>query len=174
MMKTNLNKESEVYLDFIQKNLILLALPFVLGCIGGWIHGYSRPLVYTSEIILQMDYNERNLKDRMIITDQATTLLRSQSLQRQLKLNLADKATIYKSGPLAISVSVEGVEALETKIDLQKLEDYASQTYPVKKVAPVLTQTRDKNLIKEMIFGGIFGGVIGLILSLIKTYLKRY
>jgi hypothetical protein len=173
-MKTNSLPESQVYLSFIKANALLLTVPLLLGCMGGWIHSTSQPLTYASNMLLQMDYTESNLKERIIVTDQATTILRSGQIHSQIQLNPDNKMVIYKSGPVAISVSAEGLNKESLVTDVMKIKDYGQSHYPLTQVAEIITSPKSRETEKEIFIGASIGVFLGFVLSLIRTYLKNF
>ncbi len=173
-MKNSVIKESQIYLSFLRQNLVILALPLILGAGLGFLYSQHQPSVYSSNLLLQMDFTEDNLRERAILTDQATTILRSSQIHQQLKTDLDNKLVIFKSGPVAITVSSEGLDRLKTQQDVNLIENFALESYPIKPVGQVITEVKTSKRLTYLLIGGLLGGALGLIVSLIRTYLRRY
>ncbi len=173
-MKTLENRESRLYLDFLKQNLIILAVPILFGAGLGLVYSQNLYSLYHSSLLLEMDYTETSLRDRGLLTDQATAILRSAQIQDQLNLTKNNKLTIYKSGPVAISVESQGPDPIETHADLDGIKAYATQSYPLHSVGEIITSIKPKKIWLLVLIGGTIGGVIGLTWALIKTYLKHF
>lgn len=172
-MKDEAKKESQIYLSFLSQNILFLLIPLLIGALGGYIFTSKTTDKFDSQMLLQMRYEESNLRERSLLTDQATTVLRYPKLQEDIGVNSYDKVTIFKSGPVAISLSSESVDAHSSVANLEKIETYAKSNYPIDRVSGVTTEVLPKPYLKNVFMFSVIGFSFGLILSLIKTYLRN-
>src|SRR5438876_1166937 len=99
-------QESKIYLNFFKTNSPILLATSVLGfCVGGYL-GLHQPVIYSSSDLLIMDYNDNNIQDRVTLSDQAVSVIRSTQIQSRLSLYPGSKLAIYKVAPLAINITL--------------------------------------------------------------------
>lgn len=164
-------KESELYIKFIQRNLLTLLLPIILVLIISIYLYASEPSRVKISQTFKMQYDLQNIDTILALTDQAVSELRA---QRFADVFGGSEVSIFKSAPLNISIDTVSLNRDTSYALLLKEIEYLRQNFQVQELTnPEITQV-EPNLFKYLISGLIIGGLIGLVISLIKEYLKNY
>lgn len=118
-----------------------------------------------------MVYNLENINDTLALTDQAVSELRA---QRFPSFYQKASASIYKSGPLAITIeTVAGQKEISYEL-LLKESVYLNQNFQVVALSqPEISQV-GPSIIKYLLSGMLSGFLVGLCVSLIKEYFNNY
>lgn len=164
-------KESQLYIDFVKRNLLLLIAPVILVLIIS-IYLYAQvPSKVRISQTFKMQYNLENIDTLLALTDQAVAEMRA---QRFSDVFGNSTVSIFKSAPLNISIDATSLNRDTSYALLLKETEYLRQNFTVAELTnPEITQI-EPNLFKYLVSGLIIGGLIGLIISLIKEYLKNY
>ena len=164
-------KESQLYIDFIKRNLIFLLLPvFLVLVISLYLYAQVPSKVKISQTF-KMQYNLENIDTILALTDQAVSELRA---QRFSDVFGQSSVSVYKSAPLNISIDATSLNRDTSYALLLKETEYLRQNFQAGELTnPEITQI-EPNLFKYLISGLIIGGLIGLIISLIREYLKNF
>lgn len=164
-------KESQLYIVFIQKNLIWLLAPTLLVLI---ISIYFYAQVPTRTRITQtfkMSYKLENIDSLLALTDQIVAEMRAQKFAN---LYPESSVSIYKSAPLNISIESTSLNRDTSYALLLKESEYLRQNSQVEELTTPEISSIEPSLLKYLLSGLIIGGLIGLIASLIREYLKNY
>lgn len=166
-------RESRLYLNFFKKNLLVFAL-FGLTSLGiGFAYQTRQPVQVELTSLWQMDYDQTNVSERIALTDQAVTLVRSANLKSSIS-SPDVKIAVYKPGPLAIEIKTTGqVERVVAEVHRQ-FADYLISHFPVKQIGQEVVAYQQPQLVLGASLGLMVGLGIGLLISLIKTYLEKY
>ena len=164
-------KESQLYIDFIKRNLIFLLGPvFVTLLISLYFYAQVPSKVKISQTF-KMQYNLENIDTILALTDQAVSELRA---QRFSEVFGQSSVSVYKSAPLNISIDATSLNRDTSYALLLKESEYLRQNFQTGELTnPEITQI-EPNLFKYLISGLIIGGLIGLIISLVREYLKNF
>ncbi len=167
-------KESKLFLDFFRRNLLLIVLPVLIFTLVGVLFQLSKPTIYSQNAKYEMVYEVENIQNRISITDQAVSTIRSLNLQKSLELNSSTELVVFKSGPLLIDLTVNSKSVDQTSQDFNKVSNYLVDNYQVKEVGlEVPSQNRDISPL--LIFIALFSGLsVGVVLSLAREYLRNY
>lgn len=164
-------KESEIYLSFLKRNLLILIIPLLLGILAG---SFFLSQVKSKTKISQsfrMIYNLEDVNTILALTDQAVFELRAQRFSR-LFPDASD--SIYKSGPLAITIDTTSGQRETAYGLLLKEAVYLGQNFSVAQLnQPEISQV-EPSVIKYLLSGILAGFLGGLLLALVKEYLKNY
>lgn len=164
-------KESQLYLDFIKRNLITLVSPVVLVLIIS-IYFYAQVPAQTKiSQSFKMQYQLEDINAVLALTDQAVAELRA---QRFAQIFPESSASIYKSAPLNISIESTSLERDTSYALLLKETEYLRQNFQVEELTSPEIILIEPNLFKYLVSGLIVGGLIGLVISLVREYLKNY
>ena len=164
-------KESQLYFQFIKRNLLFLILPVVLGLLISLYNYAQVPTLTRISQTFKLNYNLENIDVVLALTDQAVAELREQRFENEYD---ATSVSIYKSSPLNISIEATASDRETSYSLLLKEIEYLRQNFPAADLfSPVITQI-EPNLFKYLVSGLIIGGLIGLVISLTREYLKNY
>lgn len=168
------SKESQIYLGFFVSSLpIILVFGFTALFISIFYLN-SKPQQYIGVEDFKMEYIDENLGDRINLTDQAVSEVRSQVLQNKIGVEELNDIKIYKSGPILINLTDTGENQESLNMDIKNINDYLTTNFPLSSVGtPVYKLTPKPFLVFGLISFGI-GSLIGLLISLIKSYFKNY
>lgn len=164
-------KESELYLKFIQRNVLFLLIPVILSIIVS-IYFYAG--VATKVQISQnfkINYNLENIDTMLALTDQAVADLRAQKFA---SLYPDSDVSIFKNAPLSINISASSLNRDASYALLLKEADYLRQNFSIKDLTSPEIILIEPNLLKYLLSGIIIGGLIGLVISLIREYMKNF
>ncbi len=164
-------KESQLYFDFIKRNLVSLFVPIILVLIIS-IYFYAQvPSQVRISQTFKMNYSIENIDSVLALSDQAVAQLRS---QRFAAIFPDATASIYKSAPLNISIESTSLTRDTSYTLLLKQTEYLRQNFQVEELtSPEITQI-EPNLFKYLVSGLIIGGLVGLVISLVREYLRNY
>jgi len=164
-------KESALYLDFIKRNLLILIIPLLTGILASSFLLSQVTIQTKIAQSFKMIYNPADLNQSLALTDQAVAELRSQKFA---SLYPSASTTIYKSGPLLISIEAVSADNQTAYGLLLKETGYLTQNFSVTQITqPVVTRV-EPSAVKYLLTGMSVGFLIGLVSALIKEYLKNY
>ena len=164
-------KESELYLKFIQRNLIFLMAPIIVALIISIYLYAGVPSRVSISQTFKMNYSLTNIDSILALTDQAVAELRA---QRFVNLYPGSSTSIYKAAPLSINIDSISLTRDQSYALLLKENEYLRQNFSVVELtAPEITQI-EPNLFKYLLSAIIIGGLIGLVIALVREYLKNY
>ncbi len=167
-------RESRVFINFFKNNLKTI---FIIGAVLSLLAAFlaeSVPDRWKVVSLYQFEYTDENINQRVIVTDQAVTLLRSSQLQEELKIPQNVKATIYKSGPLAISMTTESSTKEAAQFAISSYNRYIEANFPVRVVGSGNLELVSRNTLIAAAIGFIVGALLGVFVSLVKLYLKNF
>jgi hypothetical protein len=166
-------KESQAYLNFLKRNTLFLLLPIVLSLAAGSYYLFHKPVLYQAAEFFELEYNQSNLTSKTIEADELVATLRSPSLQETL-IPSNTHLTIFKPGPVAIQVEIQGSSQMAVLTSLEKVKGYLDS----KNVLIDVGTTELKNIYPNYLlyfFAFLTTGLsIGLLLSLIREYFANY
>lgn len=164
-------KESQLYLQFIFKNLGFLFLP-VIGSLIISIYFYaSMPALSRVAQTHKLQYDLENVDAVLALTDQAVTELRAQKFDLEFP---ESQVNIYKSSPFNVSIEATSLSRDTSYALLIKEIEYLRQNFSVKELTNPEISTIEPNLFKYLMSGFIIGGLIGLAAALTREYLRNY
>lgn len=164
-------KESELYLQFIKRNLIFILGPVVLAVLIGVFNYAQVPTQTRISQEYKLTYSLENIDTVLALTEQAVSELRAQRFNEVFPDSLI---SIYKSAPLNIVIEATTLSRENSYALLLKEAEYLRQNFSSQEVNnPLITQV-EPNLFKYLISGLIIGGLVGLIISLTREYLRNY
>ncbi|MBI4040161.1 hypothetical protein HY389_02295 [Candidatus Daviesbacteria bacterium] len=167
-------RESRLYLSFLKDNLWLIFIPSVVVGLGAYAYQLKQPPKFHTSQLLQMDYNDKNIQDRIVLTDEAVTQIRSANLQGQLKVGTGERVNLFKPGPLSINLEVISGSKDRNLADISQINQFASAKFPLKTVGETVTIITKT---PEVIFGLVgttLGFALGILISLIRTYWRKF
>lgn len=164
-------RESELYLNFLKRNLYYFLIPVILVLIIGTFYYVQVPSKTKISQTFRLDYNLQNINIILALTDQAVAELRSQRFEPVLT---DTSVSIYKGAPLNITVEVVSPDRSKSFTLLLKEAEYLRQNFSVAELTGPKITAIEPSLLKYIISELIIGGFIGLIISLIREYLKNY
>lgn len=164
-------RESQLFLIFFKKHLVSLILLIILGCLTSIYFYSSEPSQTKISQSFKLEYALENINDTVILADQAVTELRSQ----QFDLGFPDSgATIYKSGPMTISIEVLARDRNIGYGLLLKETEYLRKNFSAGALTEPQLSLVEPNLFKYLLTGALIGFLAGLSFSLTREYLKNY
>lgn len=164
-------RESELYLNFLKRNLHSFLIPVILVLIIGTFFYVQTPSKTKISQTFRLDYNLQNINIILALTDQAVAELRSQHFESVFP---DASVSIYKSAPLNVSIEAVSPDRGKSFALLLKEAEYLRQNFSTAELTVPEITTIEPSLLKYVISGLIIGGLIGLIISLIREYLKNY
>lgn len=167
-------KESQLYLNFFKKNLLLLILPLVLFSIVGFYIQTTKPALYTMSRLLEANIFESDVQKRVLLIDQAVSTTRQQNVLESLSSNPYMNLSLFKSAPLTVTVSATSQDPLVLKEGLNGVSDYLEVKYKLKVVGQDITTTSRSNVLYGILLGAAAGALCGLFISLVKTYFHSH
>lgn len=167
-------KESRIYLNFFRQNILILLSLASLGGLIGFYYQSQLPLKTESQNDLEIEYDQNNLNQRITLTDEAVSLVRSQVLQNHLKLNPDNQIVVFKPGPLLIEIDVIGSDYQSVTSDQMSIDAYLKSYFPSHQITNSLVKSLPKSPILSTMLGLFLGGVIGLLIALVKFYFTNY
>lgn len=166
-------RESRLYLNFFKKNLLIFVLFGLTGLGAGFTYQTKQPPGVEFTSLWQMEYDQTNVADRIALTDQAVTLVRSAHLRGEIASPGA-KVTVYKPGPLAIELKAIGQTEVIARESNYQLAGYLKDHFPIKKIGQEVVTYQQPPLILGVILGLAVGLGVGLLVSLIKAYFEKF
>lgn len=164
-------KESQLYLQFIQRNFWFLVLP-ILGALFISIYFYaSMPALARVAQTYKLQYTLENIDVMLALTDQAVTELRAQRFALAFP---EAQVNIYKSSPFNVSIEATSFSRDTSYALLIKEAEYLRQNFSVSELTNPEISIIEPNLFKYLLSGLIIGGLIGLIAALTREYLRNY
>lgn len=164
-------KESALYLQFLQRNLILFFLSLLVTLIISTYLYASEPTYHRISQTYKLTYNLENIDSVLALTDQAVTELRAQRFAEAFN---GASVNIYKSSPFNISIeSTSGDRDTSYALLIKEIE-YLRQNFEAQELTRPEITIVEPSLFRYMMSGVIIGGLIGLIASLIREYLRNY
>lgn len=173
-MNKLMTKESIIYLTFFKQNLVLILFLGILGGAGGFYYQDKQPIKLENQNNLEMDYDKTNLNQRINLTDEAVSILRSQVLEQKLQLNPQDEITIFKSGPVLIEIDVTGSNSEMVSSDQTAVDFYLLSNFPSHQLGKPVIKNLPRSFFQFGIGGLVLGGFLGLLIGLIKFYFTNY
>lgn len=167
------SRESAIYLNFFRQQIWLMAIPSFALALGGYLYQQSLPARYRLTALLEMNYRLSELPQKTLLTDEAITALRTDVLAAGQNLGQND-IRLYKVGPVAVNVEIEGLNQDEVKTDLVKLETQAQNKYDFQERAVSALAVKKQPPFFLAGLGLTVGFFLGLLLSLVKVYLRDY
>jgi hypothetical protein len=164
-------KESELYIKFVQRNLLWLLTPMFLVLIIS-IYFYAQVPTRTKiSQTFKLVYKIENIDTLLALTDQLVAQMRA---QRFANLYPESSVAIFKSAPLNISIEATSLNRDTSYALLLKESEYLRQNSEVEELTTPEIILIEPSLLKYLLSGLIIGGLIGLAASLIREYLKKY
>lgn len=167
-------KESQAYLIYLRKNLLILFLPIVLFSLVGFYIQITKPTVYILSRLLEANIFEDDVQKKVLLIDQAVSTTRQPHVLNGLSKDSSVELQLYKSAPLTITVSAISPEPLVLKTGVDNLSSYLEDKYKLKVVGQDITSVSKSNPLYGILFGATLGAICGLLISLIKTYFQTY
>lgn len=167
-------RESAIYLSFFRENLWLIAVPAISLTLAGFLYRASQPVPYRLYALLEMDYQDSELPQKTLLTDEAVTALRTDVLTSGQTFDSQNRMRLYKVGPAAINVEIEGLQPENLRADFKKIASQAEAKYDFHQKGEVGVGVKE---LPQYIFelGGLAAGLLlGILAALIKTYLRKY
>src|SRR5688572_3649811 len=103
-------RESRLFLNFFKNNILILVIAVIIGLGSGYLWNSQKPTIYTHHTLLELNYPDYKMEDRIILADEIVVKLRSENLERTLGLNPNQTTKIFKPAPYAIKVEVTSKE----------------------------------------------------------------
>lgn len=164
-------KESQLYFQFIKRNLLFLTFPIIL-CLLISLFNYAQvPTLTRISQTFKLNYNLENIDIVLALTDQAVAELREQRFENAYE---ETSVSIYKSAPLNINIEATASNRETSYSLLLKEIEYLRQNFPAADLSSPIIAQIEPNLFKYLVSGLIIGGLIGLVISLTREYLKNY
>lgn len=167
-------RESRLFLNFFKNNFWLILTPTLILGLAGFYYQFSQPRQYQAGELLEMDYSDQNIPERIALTDQAVSLSRSEAIKLSKGISPFTKVEVFKSGPLAIQILVTGADPQRIDADLKKLDSFLDQKFPLKKIGVSTFNSARANFTLGALTGLGGGFLLGTLTSLIKEYFKSY
>lgn len=167
-------KESQLYLDFLRKNLLLLLIPIVLFSLLGFYIQTSKPIFYTKTRVLEANIFEDDVSKRVLLIDQAVSTTRQPNVLNNLDENPDVEVNLFKSAPLTVTISATSPDPLPLKESLDNVSQYLVEKYQLKIIGKDIDSANRSNVMYGILLGAAAGAICGLFISLIKTYFHRY
>lgn len=167
-------KESAIYLSFFRENLWLIAIPAISLTLAGFLYRQSQPVSHRLYALMEMDYRESELPQKTLLTDEAVTALRTDVIISGQSFGSQNRMRLYKVGPAAVNVEIEGLHPDGLRADFKKLADQAQAKYGFYQKGEIGIGVKQ---LPQLIFelGGLVAGMLfGVLTALIKTYLRKY
>jgi hypothetical protein len=167
------SKESRQYLAFFSRYKLHFVVPALVVGVAAYSYQYQKPERYHSSIILEMEYTERNVQERVILTDEAVTLARAEQVKGQLGIP-SDSLNVHKGGPLLVSIDTADKSFEDARISEQKMVEYLQQKFPLQHQGVVYQYSYKTNPLVSGLAGVALGAVFGLFTSLLTEYFRKY
>lgn len=164
-------KEPELYMGFLRRNFLILLIPLLIGIL---ISSFLLSGVKSQTKISQsfrMVYNLEDVDLVLALTDQAVSELRAQRF-KSFYSEASD--SIYKSGPLAITIDTVSIQKETAYELLLKNSVYLHQNFSVIQLNQPEISQLEPSIAKYLITGSLTGFLLGFVVSLIKEYFKNY
>lgn len=166
-------KESQIFIKYFKDHAFLLLLPVLGSVLASIFYLSSLPPTYQIIRLYKVENPGEELAKNVILTDEAVSEIRSKQVQSKLLLTEGNKVTIFKDGPLLISVSVKG-DSRASKDDLDKIEGYLKENFSAQSIGNLQEVVKSRLNVFLVLFFGALGFFSGLIISLIKIYFKNF
>lgn len=170
------SKESRIYLRFFKENAWFIIAPGVFFiAITLILASFYFPRSYHQDLLLEIRYTQEDIKQKVLLTDEAVQLIRSYQIQQQLGINPQTTVRVYKSGPLLINIDLattKNPQVLEKESALVK--GYLFDRFQIAQIGEIRAYDYSEG---KGIFtlGGILSAFsIGIITALVKTYFSKY
>lgn len=121
-----------------------------------------------------MNYNQEDVAQKISLTDEAVSVIRSENVNSQLGVSGNTTLSIFKPGPLLISLSISSTDRLSTQTVLNKSSDYLVSHYPAIIMGQDIFSIRKHNLLLGVGGGLTVGFLLGILISLIRGYFKNF
>lgn len=164
-------KESQLFLQFLRRNFLIFFLPVLISA-GLSVFFYSAEKAKTKiSQSFRIEYSQARENTAFAFTDQAVTELRLQSFDN---LFPGSKASIYKPGPLTVSIEVISEEKNAGYELLLKETEYLRKNFTVSTLTqPEITQI-EPSFFRFFLTGILLGFLAGLLTALFKEYLQNF
>ncbi len=162
-------RESRAYLKYFKDNLILLIAGTLLCGLIGFYYQYSRPLIYQSSALIEMNFNEANLRDKISETDELVTQARSVNLRNQFGLKVEENLNIFKPGPLSAQITVSSNNS-NTQVSLNSTLDYLNKHFSIHQLGQSIDNQTHANYWLGMLIGAGVGLVVTNLILLTRAY----
>lgn len=166
-------KESLLFIQFFKKNLIILLASTLVGCVFGYLLNNQKPTLYTHHTLLELNYPDYRVEDRIILADELVVKLRSDNLERALGLKNNQNVKIYKPAPYAIKIEVVS-DNYNLSLIADNYKKHVVENYQVTQIGEVYASSTRPSLSFDILLGLFFGLTIGMVISLVKSYLQNY
>lgn len=167
-------RESRIYLNFFKSNIPVIVLPSVITTAFGLYYYSTIPSTFVLSRLYEFSYNEQTLLQQIALSDTAVTLTRSLNIQSQLNMDPQVNLQVTKIAPVVIKTDIESSNAQLLEPNLQRVDNYLTGKYSLKKVGEDINMQHKPNII-FYILGSIAAGFsLGIFISLIKEYFKNY
>lgn len=164
-------RESSLYLKFFKENLVLILLPLLIFTVASFIYQGSKHPLYRSSILLQMQYTDTNVADRISLTDEMVAEARSAYLRGDFQLKPGESVNVFKPSPLSAEVSLISTYPSN---DVTLVVSTLTSRFPAKQIGERIDSVQ-KSFNPILIFiGSSVGLAIGLLISLTKSYFKNF
>ncbi|MBI2021450.1 hypothetical protein HYS93_01035 [Candidatus Daviesbacteria bacterium] len=168
-------KESRLYLNFFRKNFLIIFVAVLLFSAAGLFYQSSKQVNKKVSSLWQMNYQESSVSEKISLTDQAVTILRSQNLSPEINSQKKKgETTIFKPGPLAIQIETKGADLDSAKYLNGQASKYLVENYKVSKIGNDYYSEENANVYLGLLIGFITGVFIGIIIALVRSYFKNY
>lgn len=167
-------KESQLYLNFFKKNLLLLLIPVVLFSLIGFYIQTTKPVIYTESRVLETNIFEGDVQKKVLLIDQAVSTTRQPNVLAGLNQNSNVEMRLFKSAPLTVAVSATSQDPLVLKEGLDSMSSYLEEKYKLKVVGQDISSTNRPNVFYGILLGSLAGALCGLFISLVKTYFHSH
>jgi hypothetical protein len=169
----NTVRESHQFVHYFRRYSWHIILPALVCGGSAFAYQHNMPVVFHSSILLEMEYTDQNVRDRVVLTDEAVTLARSDQVKNQLGTEAFD-ITVHKAGPLLISIVSSDIQPSIAINSEKKVIDYLKDKFPLREIG-YAKQYSDKTNPSIFGLGGLLiGALVGLFTSLITEYFRKY
>ncbi len=169
-------RESRIYLTFLKESLPTLFICIFALSILAYIYSLRYPIIsqnYTK--VVEISHTDQDAPAKELEANNLVSLLRTQTLQQELRLDPSVKMKIYKDSPFLIVIS-SGSNASHPSLEenVNKLVSFSQAKYSLQLVGGTGFYYRSNNS-NLFIIGSVFAGLfLGMLISLIRHYFKHY
>lgn len=167
-------RESRLYLKFLQENLLFILAPAVIFLLMVFLFQKTSPVVYVSQAMFEMAHDRGEIAEKVLLADQVVTVIRSENLKKSLGVGESSLVQVFKPGPLAINLTVTGVDVETSRSDLAVVSGYLRSRYDVSEVGEVVISKVTTANYQMSFYAFLSGLALGLFLVLVNAYFKNF
>lgn len=165
-------RESQLYLFFIKRNVVLLLIPAIIFSLIGYFYMLSRPVSYKLQRMFEVRYADGEVQEGVTLADEVVTFIRSENIKQSLGVEATLNA--YKPGPLAIYLVAESEARGELRVGADLVTKILTSKYSVEQIGVDVVTKKMPSVYAGFLVGFVTGALIGLFLSLLREYFRTY